>query len=334
MAQKAPGKAFRKGISLIELMRRFPDDATAEAWFAETRWPNGPACPHCGSVHVLSGAKHATMPYRCREKGCRKRFSVKTGTVMEASNIGYQKWAIAIYLALTSLKSISSMKMHRDLETSQKSAWHMAHRLRRAFAEGGGVFSGPVEVDESYFGGKRANMSNAKRKQLADEGAGRGAVGKVAVVGIKDRATNQVRAKVTERVDAPSLQGFVVEHTAPDATVYSDDAGAYETLPRTHETVRHSVSEYVRDMRTPMGSNHSGRPSSAPTKACSTRSARSILTATCRSLQASTITAATTPPTRCAAWSNAWTTSGFATANSSPTTGWTPGREARDRQLA
>ena len=74
----------------------------------------------------LSGAKHATMPYRCREKGCRKRFSVKTGTVMEASNIGYQKWAIAIYLALTSLKSISSMKLHRDLEISQKSAWHMA----------------------------------------------------------------------------------------------------------------------------------------------------------------------------------------------------------------
>ena len=91
MAQKAPGKAFRKGISLVDLFRMFPDDAKAEAWFAGTRWPNGPACPYCGSAHVLSGAKHATMPYRCREKGCRKRFSVKTGTVMEASNIGYQK---------------------------------------------------------------------------------------------------------------------------------------------------------------------------------------------------------------------------------------------------
>ncbi len=245
MAHKAPGKAFRKGISLIELMRRFPDDAAAEAWFAETRWPNGPACPHCGSTHVLSGAKHATMPYRCREKGCRKRFSVKTGTVMEASNIGCQKWAIAIYLALTSLKSISSMKLYRDLEISQKSAWHMAHRLRRAFAEGGRIFSGPAEVDESYFGGRRANMSNAKRKKIADDGAGRGAVGKTAVVDIKDRATNQFRAKVTERLDAPSLQGFVLEHTAPDTTVYSDDAEAYETLPRTHETVRHR--EYVRD---------------------------------------------------------------------------------------
>lgn len=248
MARKAPGKSHRKGISLVELMRKFPDDATAESWFAETRWPNGPACPHCGSTHVLSGAKHATMPYRCREKGCRKRFSVKTGTVMEASNIGYQKWAIAIYLALTSLKSVSSMKLHRDLEISQKSAWHMAHRLRKAFAEKGGPFTGPVEVDESYFGGKRANMSNAKRKELADTGVGRGPAGKTAVVGVKDRATNQVRAKVTRRTDAPSLQGFVLEHTTPDATVYSDDAGAYETLPRTHETVRHSVSEYVKGM--------------------------------------------------------------------------------------
>ena len=244
MAKKAPGKAFRKGISLIELFRMFPDDTTAETWFAETRWPKGPACPHCGSTHVLSGAKHATMSYRCREKGCRKRFSVKTGTVMEASNIGYQKWAIAIYLALTSLKSISSMKLHRELKISQKSAWHMAHRLRRAFAENGTPFTGPVEVDETYMGGKRANMSNAKRKELA--GTGRGAVGKTAVVGIKDRATNQVRAKVTERVTAPALQGFVVEHTAPGATVYSDDASAYEGLPFPHETVKHSVSEYVR----------------------------------------------------------------------------------------
>ena len=245
MVQDAPGKHFRKGISLIDLFGMFPDDATAEAWFAKTRWPHGPACPHCGSTHVLSGAKHATMPYRCREKGC-KRFSAKTGTVMEASNIGYQKWAIAIYLALTSLKSISSMKLHRDLIITQKSAWHMAHRLRRAFAENGGSFSGPVEVDESYFGGKRANMSNAKRKELA--GTGRGAVGKTAVVGIKDRATNQVRAKVTDSVTAPALQGFVIKHTAPSATVYSDDASAYDGLPFAHETVKHSVSEYVRDM--------------------------------------------------------------------------------------
>ena len=246
MAQKAPGKHYRKGLTLVEIIRMFPDDAAAEAWFAETRWPHGPACPYCGSVHVLDGAKHATMRYRCREKGCRKRFSLKTGTVMEASNIGYQKWAIAIYLSLTSLKSVSSMKLHRDLGITQKSAWHMAHRLRRSFAEKDGPFSGPVEVDEKYMGGKRKNMSNAKRKALA--GTGRGAVGKTAVVGMKDRATNQVRAQVTERTDKPTLQGFVVEHTSPAAMIYTDEASAYEGLPRDHETVNHSVSEYVRGM--------------------------------------------------------------------------------------
>ena len=246
MAQKAPGKHYRKGLTLVEIIRMFPDNATAEAWFAAMRWPQGPACPCCGSVNVLSGAKHATMPYRCREKGCRKRFSLKTGTVMEASNIGYQKWAIAIYLSLTSLKSVSSMKLHRDLGITQKSAWHMAHRLRRAFAEKGGPFAGPVEVDESYFGGKRKNMSNAKRKALAD--TGRGAVGKTAVVGIRDRATNQVRAKVVERTDKATLQGFVAENTAPGATVYTDEHASYEGMPFHHEAVKHSVSEYVRGM--------------------------------------------------------------------------------------
>ena len=246
MAQKAPGKHYRKGLTLVEIIRMFPDDATAEAWFAAMRWPQGPACPSCGSVNVLSGAKHATMPYRCREKGCRKRFSLKTGTVMEASNIGYQKWAIAIYISLTSLKSVSSMKLHRDLGITQKSAWHMAHRLRRAFAEKGGPFAGPVEVDESYFGGKRKNMSNAKRKALAD--TGRGAVGKTAVVGIRDRATNQVRAKVVERTDKATLQGFVAENTAPGATVYTDEHASYEGMPFHHEAVKHSVSEYVRGM--------------------------------------------------------------------------------------
>ena len=246
MGHKAPGKAFRKGLTLVEIIRMFPDDATAEAWFARSRWPNGPACPYCGSVHVLDGAKHSTMRYRCREKGCRKRFSLKTGTVMEASNIGYQKWAIAIHLSLTSLMSVSSMKLHRDLGVTQKSAWHMAHRLRKAFEQGGGLFSGPVEVDESYFGGRRANMSNAKRKQLVEESADRGAVGKMAVVGIKDRATNEVRAKVARRTDAATLQGFVLAHTAPDARVYTDEAAAYAGLPRAHESVKHSVAEYVR----------------------------------------------------------------------------------------
>ena len=224
MSQKAPGKSHRNGISLIEIMRKFPDDATAEAYFVEQRWPNGPACPHCGSTNVQSGTAHKTMPYRCREKECAKRFSAKSGTVMEGSKLGFQIWMIATFLLSTNLKSVSSMKLHRDLDITQKSAWFLAHRLRRALDRDGSQFSGPVEVDETYFGGKRRNMSNAKRKELA--GTGRGAVGKVAVVGIKDRETKHVRAKVVEATDKSTLQGFVVEHTAPGAIVYTDEASS------------------------------------------------------------------------------------------------------------
>ena len=246
MAQKAPGKAHRKGISLVEIMRRFPDDASAEAYFIEQRWPNGVACPHCGSTNIQSGTKHKTMPYRCREKPCAKRFSAKTGTVMEGSKLDFQVWMVATFLLSTNVKSVSSMKLHRDLEITQKSAWFLAHRLRRALDRDGEMFAGPVEVDETYIGGKRKNMSNAKRKVLA--GTGRGAVGKVAVVGIKDRETKNVRAKVVEATDKATLQGFVVENTAPGATVYTDEASAYEGLPFPHESVKHSVSEYVRGM--------------------------------------------------------------------------------------
>ena len=124
----------------------------------------------------------------------------------------------------------------------------MLHRIREAWAGSSkdGGYSGPVEVDESYFGGRRRNMSSSKRKTLAD--TGRGPVGKVAVVGAKDRASNQVAAKVITNTDAETLQGFVLDHAAQGATVYTDDAPAYDGLPFTHSTVKHSVAEYVNGM--------------------------------------------------------------------------------------
>ncbi len=152
MTKQAPGKSHREGISLVKIMQMFPNDATAEQWFIENRWPDGVHCPVCGSFYVQTGANHKTMPYRCKEKGCRKKFSVKTGTVMRSSNLEYQKWAIAIYLSLRSLKIVSSMKLHRDLEITQKSAWHLAHRIREAFVTNGGALAGPAEADETYFG--------------------------------------------------------------------------------------------------------------------------------------------------------------------------------------
>ena len=164
---------------------------------------------------------------------------------MESSKIGYQDWAIAQFLLTTSLKGVSSMKLHRDLGITQKAAWFLAHRLRDALTQDHpDRFDGPVEVDETYVGGKRRNMSNAKRKELAN--TGRGAVGKTAVVGAKDRATKQVAAKVVRSTDSETLQGFVSDHTATGATVYTDDATAYDTLPFDHAVIKHSLAEYVK----------------------------------------------------------------------------------------
>ena len=241
MTHKAPGKAQREGLTIVQMIDMFPTEDVAVAWFESVLWPTERCCGKCGGLRTREVPNAKPMPYWCPD--CRSYFSVRTGTPIARSNVPMRKWAIAIYLCLTSLKSVSSMKLHRDIGVSQPTAWFMLHRIREAWAaDNNDRFGGPVEFDDTYVGGKRRNKSNAERK----EAAGRGPVDMTAVVGAKDRATNQVSAKVVQDTDKATLQGFVADNAEPGAVVFTDDAAAYEGIENPHETVKHSVSEYVR----------------------------------------------------------------------------------------
>ena len=148
---QGPGKSHRTEISLTERLEMFPDETIAEQWFEDWRWGGEPECPRCGSTEVSRRKSRKPQPFRC--KPCRKYFSVRIGTQMESSRIPLRKWAIAIYLLTTSSKGISSMKLHRDLKITQKSAWYMLHRLRDAAGGDTSKFEGTVEVNETHVEG-------------------------------------------------------------------------------------------------------------------------------------------------------------------------------------
>ena len=140
-------------ISFYKFFKKFPDEEAAHKFFAEKQWGKDEKnrfCPHCGGIRTTR-TEHR-MPYHCKD--CRKRFSVRTGTILAESNIPLHKWLMAMYLLNTNLKGVSSMKLARDLDITQKTAWFLAHRIRKAFEDQQDAkFISDVEVDETWMGG-------------------------------------------------------------------------------------------------------------------------------------------------------------------------------------
>ena len=238
MPQHTPGRSHRKGLTIRQLFAMFPNDDTAERWFERQRWPEGPVCPNCGGMRATR-TTHPTMSLRCKD--CRKFFSVRKGTVMEATKLGYQTWAIVVYMATTSLKGVSSMKIHRELGVTQKTAWFLISRIREAYAENDPILSGEVEADETYVGGKEKNKAKSKRT------GNRGTQGKTTVMGAKQRDGKVVARPLGRELD-DTFAAFVQETVAEGETVYTDEHQSYNALKRhyDHKTVKHSEEEYVR----------------------------------------------------------------------------------------
>ena len=230
----------------------FPDEATAVAWFERIRWPDGRRCPHCRPDRTSAVASSKPMPYHCAH--CRRYFSVKTGSVMRGSNLPLRKWALGIYLMSSSLKGVSSMKMHHDLGITRKTAWMMEHRIRQGWVEGENQLACSVGTDETRIGGRRRSMSNTERRTPDQSGAGRGGEEKAIVAGVKQRGGAR-RAAALIGSDRATKRDVVEARVAPGTVRYTDEAATCERLPDPdllngyrHDTFRHSASKYVRGM--------------------------------------------------------------------------------------
>lgn len=235
----------------------FRTEDEAIALLESIRWPNGAACPHCGGADPYRLTPKATTTTRV-QKGlwkcsqCRKKFTVKVGTIFEASHIPCSKWLMAAHLLMASKKGISAHQLHRMLGVTYRAAWFMAHRLRHAASQDGSLFkmSGVVEVDETYVGGKRRQGLRTNGRTLLTGRPGPSDAVKTPVVALVERK-GRAFAFPVERVDGKTLQNAIRSRTRPKATfMMSDELHAYDALDMGfagHATVTHSRGEYVRD---------------------------------------------------------------------------------------
>ncbi len=221
---------------MMDFTNRFAKQADCIKHLESIRYKDGIYCPHCMHTKIYKTQKK----YRCANKACRKDFTVTVDTVFHNSQIPLQKWFIAIFLITTSKKGVSSVQLARQLGVTQKTAWFMDHRIRHAYNEDQAVFSGIVEVDEMFVGGKEKNKHASKKKGALPP--------KAAVVGIIHREQKQVIAKHVPNTKAITLKSYIYDNVAMGSVVMTDDNMGYRRMQHAykHRAGKHGQGEYVK----------------------------------------------------------------------------------------
>ena len=234
--------------SLIQLLDHFKKEETCIKYYENIRWGGKPVCPHCG----VDKAPYVTnRGYKCSDKDCHSKFTVKVGTIFESSKISLRVWFAAIYLATNHKKGISSVQLALDLGITQKTAWFVLHRIREMLKDRAPQMLGEndmVEADEAYIGGKEKNKHYGKRR--SEDGLsnndGTPYKAKKAVVGIIER-NGKVVLKHIPNANKKNMVEFIEKHVPKGSRIYTDESRVYSKLNKTytHDTVRHSLSIYV-----------------------------------------------------------------------------------------